>query len=58
MTNHQIFYGRRGTGKTHVLRVLESRLNAQDQNAVVYVDARTLGSSAQFSGVEIPLRKK
>ena len=54
--NHQIFFGRRGTGKTHVLRVLEQRLRADPHNTVVYIDARTLGSSAQFSDDSKPLR--
>lgn len=43
--NNQIIYGRRGTGKTHVLRVLASRLAENKGNAVVYIDARTLGST-------------
>ena len=47
--NHQIFYGRRGTGKTHVLRVLESNLISEGANVTVYIDARTLGSTSQFS---------
>jgi len=56
--NHQIFYGRRGTGKTHVLRVLESKLREDNRNTVVYIDARTLGSTAQFSDSTIPLQKR
>jgi Cdc6-like AAA superfamily ATPase len=47
--NSQIVYGRRGTGKTHVFSVLQSRLSEDSRNTVVYIDARTLGSSAQFS---------
>ena len=53
--NSQIIYGRRGTGKTHVLRVLESELRARPRNAVIYIDARTLGSTSQFSDTSIPL---
>jgi hypothetical protein len=46
--NHQILYGRRGTGKTHVFKVLDSQLR-EEGNIVIYVDARTLGSTAQYS---------
>lgn len=47
--NNQILYGRRGTGKTHVLKVLYSRLTARRDTIAVYVDARTLGSTSQFA---------
>ncbi len=53
--NNQIVYGRRGTGKTHVLRVLGSRLAEQPRTTVAYIDARTLGSTSQFSDPTIPL---
>jgi len=53
--NSQIIYGRRGTGKTHVMKVLASVLSARPNTAVVYVDARTLGSSNQFSDPNVPL---
>ena len=53
--NHQVLYGRRGTGKTHVLKVLESRLRSDRKNAVVYIDCRTLGSTAQFSDADSPM---
>ena len=57
--NNQIIYGRRGTGKTHVFRVLRSQLEDEDQdNIVVYVDARTLGSSAQFSDPSVELQRR
>jgi DNA replication protein DnaC len=52
-TNNQIFYGRRGTGKTHVLRVLGSRLSQHPNQAVLYIDARTLGSTAQFADPDL-----
>lgn len=43
--DHQILYGRRGTGKTHVLNYLaDSRENVGD--AVVVTDLRNIGSSA------------
>jgi hypothetical protein len=56
--NHQVFFGRRGTGKTHILKVLESNLRQQDQNTVVYIDSRVLGSTNQFSDPAVPLRRR
>jgi len=53
-TNNQIIYGRRGTGKTHIFRVLGSNL-ASATDAVVYIDARTLGSTSQFTDSSVPL---
>jgi hypothetical protein len=53
--NSQIIYGRRGTGKTHVMKVLASTLSAREKTAVIYVDARTLGSTNQFSDATVPL---
>lgn len=42
-TDHQVIYGRRGTGKTHALRYLESELRAEGDIAI-YVDLRVVGS--------------
>lgn len=56
--NNQIIYGRRGTGKTHILRVLASELNEGPFNVVLYLDARTLGSTAQFSDSNVPLNQR
>jgi hypothetical protein len=55
--NSQILYGRRGTGKTHILHVLKSHL-ASEGYVTVYIDARTLGSTAQFSDTSVSLRKR
>jgi hypothetical protein len=44
VTDHQILYGRRGTGKTHALKYLaETRRKAGD--IAVYVDMRNVGST-------------
>lgn len=51
-TKNQIIYGRRGTGKTHVLRYLESRYRQAEDTVVSYIDARTLGSSTIFTDTE------
>src|SRR5882672_6921501 len=56
--NNQVLYGRRGTGKTHALRVLGSRIEQSPTNAVVYIDARILGSTAQFSDTSLSLRDR
>lgn len=52
--NNQILYGRRGTGKTHVLRVLESTVARRPNQMVVYIDARTLGSTELFTDPSRP----
>jgi hypothetical protein len=57
-TNHQIFYGRRGTGKTHVIKVLETYLKEDSNNTVVYIDCRTLGSTSQFTNHDLVISKR
>ena len=54
-TNNQILFGRRGTGKTHILRILETRLKENSGIAVCYIDGRTLGSSPQFTDQNLPI---
>jgi hypothetical protein len=56
--NNQIIYGRRGTGKTHIFKVLQSELEKIASNVVLYLDGRMLGSTAQFSDPEIPLKHR
>lgn len=41
--DHQVLYGRRGTGKTHALRFLEAQVTGGGDVAV-YLDLRTVGS--------------
>jgi hypothetical protein len=53
--NNQILYGRRGTGKTHVLRVLGTNLRHDHSKFVIYIDARVLGSTTQFSDPNSPM---
>jgi hypothetical protein len=52
--NHQILYGRRGTGKTHVVRVLKDALD-RDGYVTSFIDCRTLGSTSQFSDNSLPV---
>ena len=56
--DHQIIYGRRGTGKTHALLYLaETKRQAGD--ICVYVDMRTIGSSVGiFADDTIPLAER
>ena len=56
--NNQIVYGRRGTGKTHVLKVVASELADDPSQAVAYIDARTLGSTSQFSDTSLSLERR
>lgn len=46
--SNQILYGRRGTGKTHVLQVLGSEMEQGDDSEVIYIDVRLLGSAHLF----------
>ena len=47
---NQILYGRRGTGKTHVLQVLRADRAIEANSFVIYVDVRLLGSAHLFAG--------
>src|SRR4051794_1336833 len=43
VVDHQLLYGRRGTGKTHALRYLETVVRSR-KDIPVYLDLRTIGS--------------
>ena len=45
--NHQVFYGRRGTGKTHALKYLAESIRAR-QEKPIYVDLRSVGSNGSI----------
>lgn len=53
--NNQILYGRRGTGKTHILKYLENEYKTDVNKTVCYIDCRILGSSPQFSDSRLSL---
>ena len=56
--DHQVLYGRRGTGKTHVLRYLETVVESRGDVAV-YVDLRTIGSpDGLFAGDAVPATER
>jgi len=56
--NHQVLYGRRGTGKSHVFAVLGARLREKADNLTVFVDLQKLGGVKQFANSEIPLGQR
>jgi len=47
--NHQVLYGRRGTGKTHALKFLAEQIQGQNELSI-YVDLRTVGSNGSIYG--------
>lgn len=51
---NQILYGRRGTGKTHVLQVLGADRATEANSFVIYVDVRLLGSAHLFADTSRP----
>jgi hypothetical protein len=53
--NNQILYGRRGTGKSHVLRVLGVEVEEAAASAVLYIDIRMLGSAQLMTDDTRPL---
>lgn len=55
--NNQILFGRRGTGKTHILQVL--KLRKSENSIVVYIDTRTLGSSGSlYNDKTLPISQR
>ncbi|MBD2724171.1 ORC-CDC6 family AAA ATPase [Hymenobacter armeniacus] len=56
--NHQVIYGRRGTGKTHALLYL-SDIKETKGDIPVYIDMRTIGSSGGiYSDASIPTHER
>lgn len=53
--NNQILFGRRGTGKTHILKYLENAHKDNISKSVCFIDCRILGSSPQFSNTSLSL---
>jgi hypothetical protein len=51
---NQILYGRRGTGKTHVLQVLGADQANEADTFVIYLDVRLLGSAHLFTDATRP----
>ncbi len=57
-TDHQVIYGRRGTGKTHALKYLgEDVLDKGDHS--IYIDMRTIGSNGGlYTDTSIPVTER
>lgn len=56
--NHQVMFGRRGTGKTHALRYLADHVTRNGEVAV-YVDLRTVGSNGSiYADASVPLDQR
>ena len=53
--NDQILYGRRGTGKTHVLKVIQRDFASTSRSHAVYVDLRRLGDTEVFKDADRPI---
>jgi hypothetical protein len=53
--NNQILYGRRGTGKSHVFRVLGAEATRTPDNLQVYIDLRFLGSAQLMTDSTQPM---
>ena len=57
-TDHQILYGRRGTGKTHALLYL-AQARAARGDVPIYIDMRTIGSTGGiYADASIPLPER
>ncbi|MGH2757291.1 MAG: hypothetical protein ACRDI3_05830 [Actinomycetota bacterium] len=56
--DHQVIYGRRGTGKTHCLKFLAERVKQEGQAAVL-LDMRTTGSTGgTLTDSDLPLNER
>lgn len=57
-SDHQILYGRRGTGKTHVLSYLK-KIKTEQGDCAVYLDLRTIGSTGGlYSDSSVPFAER
>ncbi|GAK93288.1 hypothetical protein JCM19298_2007 [Nonlabens ulvanivorans] len=53
--NNQILFGRRGTGKTHILKYFQNVHKDDNHRTICFIDCRILGSSPQFSDASLSL---
>jgi len=57
--NNQVIYGRRGTGKTHALKVLAEHVEQRKGGIPVFLDMRTIGSNGSiYSDASRPLAER
>ena len=52
--NHQIIQGRRGTGKTHILHVLQNELESEKVHCIFF-DCKATGSAGEIVNEQLPL---
>ena len=58
-TDNHVLYGRRGTGKTHVLKYLKSLVEAEEKDCCIFIDIRQIGSTGSiYSDREIPIEQR
>lgn len=58
-SNNQVIYGRRGTGKTHALKVLAERVEQKKDGVPVFLDMRTMGSNGSiYADASRPLSER
>lgn len=56
--DHQIIYGRRGTGKTHALSYLAEK-RTEDGDLAIYIDLRNIGSSGGlYADPTVPITER
>lgn len=55
--NHQIIQGRRGTGKTHILRVLQNELENEHTHCFFF-DCYETGSAGEISDEKLPVNHR
>ena len=58
-TNNQVLFGRRGTGKTHVLMYLKSIIEKEFSDCCIFIDLRKLGSTGSiYSNESLPIKQR
>lgn len=56
--DHQVLFGRRGTGKTHAFRYIQGEIEGAG-GVAIYIDLRTVGSpEGLFGGGELPITER
>lgn len=55
--NHQIIQGRRGTGKTHILHVLQSEIESEKVHCFFF-DCKATGSAGEIADEHIPQKHR
>ena len=55
--NHQVVFGRRGTGKTHALSLLAANV-AEDGDIAISIDLRRVGSTGAYQSKSTPIEQR